>query len=1014
MQQRKHTEPGDFAENRLSPHSDHPWYATEEELALHESSFVQSLNGLWQFHYARRPEETPEGFYRQDYDCHLWPSIAVPAHIQMEGYGIPQYVNTQYPWEGWQQVDPGQVPEDFNPTANYVKYFYLQDKKPGERVFLCLQGAESCATVWLNGHYVGYGANSFSPCEFELTQLLQPGENKLALQVRKWCPGSWLEDQDFYRFSGLFRDVYLYRTPKLHIQDLHLSAVPDLQGSCGTLTVEGRLLAPAKAQLGLQLEGSFAGLVRFEGDTFHVTLRVPEVRLWSAEEPNLYDLQLSLFDEGGRLQEVIPQKVGFRVFALENGIMKLNDQRIVFRGVNRHDFCAETGRAVTEEGIRQDLLTMKRNNINALRTSHYPDHPAVYRLCDELGLYVMAENNLETHGTWDSLPEKGNGFTGVLPCDRQEWAPLLLDRVETLYQTCKNHPSILIWSLGNESFGGSVIAQMAQRFRSLDSTRLIHYEGIFHDRRYPDCSDMESQMYPPVAAIETYLAEHSEKPFLCCEYSHAMGNSCGGIRAYTDLADREERYQGGFIWDFRDQAIAGIDPLGQPCYHYGGDLGERPHDGAFSGDGICYADGTESPKMQAVKYCYQPVSIQFEGNSIRVRNKNLFCSTERYRCRVTVYRNGQLLRQQWLYTNVPSQQEKTYSLPFLRETLPGEYAVTVSFHQREDTPWAPEGFEVAFDQMVYRVSAPVLPRPQFPMRVVRTTKNLGVQGDGWRVLFSLVEQSLVSYQFGGVEYLTKPPKPNFWRPTTSNDKGNNLSVICGQWKLASQLLSLKTVGAAVWHDTNRPQVRIEEGRVEVTFTYHLHTVPDGDCQVTYTVYPDGLVDCTLTYAPVAGLPPLPEFGLLFTLPVTCDRLTWYGLGPEETYADRQEGARLGIYQRRVADTFARYLVPQESGLHMGVRWANVTDGRGRGLTFQGEGICLSALPWTPHEIDEADHHYELPPVTKTVVRVALAQVGVAGDDSWGSLPAEETWLKPEQPLTFHFQFRGCSPTGRPF
>lgn len=1005
-----------FAEHRLPAHSDHPWYAGEGEAAARESSFIHPLNGLWQFHYAPRFDLAPEGFQRQDRDCHGWPTIAVPAHIQLEGYDTPQYVNTQYPWNGWEDVPVGEAPQEFNPVASYVKYFHLPEQfKKGRRTFLCLQGAESCAAVWLNGAYVGFMAGSFSPGEFELTEYLCPGENKLAIQVVKWCAGSWLEDQDFFRFSGLFRNVYLYQAPEVHICDLKISAAPDENGSAGTIAVSGRLLSACRFQIGFSIDGRFTGLQRGEGDSFTVKLRVERPLLWSAEEPNLYQVQISVFDEAGTLQEVIPQKVGFRTFAMDGNVMKLNGKRIVFRGVNRHDFCADTGRVVSREEIRRDLLTMKRNNINALRTSHYPDNPAVYELCDELGLYLIAENNLESHGTWEDVFKEQSDFTGILPCDDERWAPLLLDRVDSLYQTCKNHPSILIWSLGNESFGGSVIYQMAQHFRALDSTRLVHYEGVSYDRRYNDSSDMESQMYTPVAGIEAFLAQHREKPFLCCEYSHAMGNSCGGMKKYTDLSDREELYQGGFLWDFRDQAIRSKDRCGNVCYLYGGDCGDRPNDGAFSGNGICYADGGETPKMQAVKYNYQPISAEVEGEQVRIRNKNLFLSTRAYRCLVTVSRNGVPLREAELATDVPPESERSYPLPFPRENQPGEYAVTVSFRQKEATPWADAGYEVAFGQGVYRVEAETAPvQRKGWMKAVRTKKNIGVQGDGWRILFSLTEQAMVSYRFGGVELLQKAPAPNFWRATTSNDKGNGLAVRYAQWKLASLFAGPKSAGPKVNGNPEQPQIDVKPDKVTVSFPYRLHTTPDGMCTVTYTVHPDGMVDCTLRYRTVEGLPPMPEFGMLFRLPADCDTLTWYGLGPGETYADRSEGARLGIYRNKVAENFARYLDPQESGLHMGVRWAEVTDYKGRGLRFSGDGICLSALPWTPHEIDNADHPYELPPVHQTVVRAALAQVGVAGDDSWGSFPDRETWVTSEDELTFTFHFQGVVQSGRPF
>lgn len=997
--------PALFAEHRLAHHSDHRWFPSQADQEDGVNPLRLSLNGSWYFACARNEEQVPAGFENTDFNCRTWASIPVPAHIQMEGYGVPQYVNQQYPWEGWEALEPGETPRDFNPVACYVKYFTLPASMEGKRLFLCLQGAESCAAVWLNGAYIGYSSNSFSPCEFELTEALRAGENKLAIRVYRWNCGSWLEDQDFFRFSGLYRDVYLYAVPERHIQDLKI--VPRLNEGLdeGTVELSGTILGGGDWQLGITADGVFWGTLRGSGEAFSTSVRVEKPRLWSAERPELYEVELSLFDAAGRLLEVVPQAVGFRRFELKGGLMLLNGKRIVFKGVNRHDFSAEVGRAVTEEHIRRDLLTMKRNNINALRTSHYPDNPLVYELCDRLGLYVIAENNMETHGTHLNAPRPDYG----LPEDKPEWAPMLLDRVDATYETIKNHPSVLIWSVGNESGGGSVIRDMARRFRALDDTRLVHYEGIFHDRRYSaESSDMESQMYTTVADIRRFLAEHPEKPFICCEYSHAMGNSNGGLSRYTDLTEEEPRYQGGFIWDYIDQAIRGRDRYGNTAYYYGGDLGDRPCDYAFSGNGICYADGSETPKMPEVKYDYQNISVAFGEKAFTVRNRHLFTSTAAYDCVVTVEKNGRLLRESALETDIPPLAEASFPLPLKADERPGEYAVTVSFRLKDDTPWAKRGHEVAFGQGVYPIGAPaVRPCAGAPLKVVETGFNIGVTGDQFRVLFSKLDGGLASYQYGGKELLRAIPLPNFWRPMVENDLGGQVNLTCAQWKLASELVSCRQPGLGYWNEAYHPTVERGDGEITVTYTYHMPTSPASSCQAAYRVLPSGEVECTLRYEPVAGLPPMPEFGMLFRLDADYDRLTWYGNGPGESYIDRCSGVRLGIWQGAVREQMARYLRPQESGNHTGVRWAKVTDDRGRGLLFSGDGMEFSALPWTPHEIDCAQHPFELPPIYETVVRCSWRQMGVGGDDTWGSRPHPEFWLPTDQPLSFTFRFRGC-------
>ncbi len=567
-------DPQYFCDGRLMAHSDHRFFASEQDAEAGFESFKESLNGLWKFHYARNYEAAVPGFEKEDYCCRSWDDIHVPAHIQMEGYDVPQYANVQYPWEGHDEIHPGEIPEYFNPVASYVKYFTVPERMKGERLFISFQGAESGLALWLNGRFVGYSEDSFTPSEFELTEYVKDGENKLAAQVFKWTSSSWCEDQDFYRFSGIYRDVYLYTVPKLHVRDLTIRAIPDDTLTQAQLCVYLEMMAGGLAEGRAQFCLSRHGQTVFEDeqelkDRLSCSWTVEKPALWSAEEPNLYDLTVKIYDPAGALMEVIPEQVGFRRFEMKDRIMTLNGQRIVFKGVNRHEFSAVSGRCVSEDELRKDLVTMKQNNINAIRTCHYPDDSLVYRLCDEYGIYLMDETNLESHGSWDTVKETGN-FSEVVPGDNPKWLDMMLDRVNSIYQRDKNHPAILIWSCGNESFGGKDIYEMSQLFRRLDPTRLVHYEGVFQDRRYNDTSDMESQMYPSVESIRNFLAEDRSKPFICCEYTHAMGNSCGAMHKYTDLTDTEPLYQGGFIWDYIDQSIYKKDRYGKEFQAYGG------------------------------------------------------------------------------------------------------------------------------------------------------------------------------------------------------------------------------------------------------------------------------------------------------------------------------------------------------------------------------------------------------------------------------------------------------------
>ncbi len=1039
-------DPKFFKENCMAAHSDHVTYKNEAEAVEQNSSFRLSLDGIWKFHYAKNDAQTIPGFEAEDYNCRPWDDIRVPAHIQMEGYDIPQYANIQYPWDGREDVWRDAVPTDFNPVASYVKYFTLPEGFVKNGLYISFQGVESGFALWLNGSYVGYSEDSFTPSEFDLTPYVKEGENKLALKVFKWTSSSWCEDQDFYRFSGIFRSVYLYTMPKVHVYDLKVQPVvaESLESAdlvldmeiCGKAETVEKSADDAKMQnvsAKITLTGSrddskegaagsvsentiFSETISFQPNntsdtirftdtgaaTVHFEQEVNHPNLWSAEHPELYTLTVELLDESGNCVEYISQNIGFRRFEMKDGIMTLNGKRIVFKGVNRHEFSSKTGRAVSKEEVLQDIITMKQNNINAIRTCHYPDASGIYELCDRYGLYMIAENNLESHGSWDAASHGLVPKDTIVPGDNMDWEPMMLDRVNSCYQRDKNHPAILIWSVGNESYGGKVIFDMSEKFRALDPYRLVHYEGIFNDRRYEGTSDMESQMYTSVENIKKFLAEHKEKPFICCEYTHAMGNSCGAMHKYTDLTDTEPRYQGGFIWDYIDQSILKKDRYGQEFQAYGGDCGERPTDYNFSGNGICYGGERDaSPKMQEVKFNYQNISVAFEEHSFTVVNKNLFADTSEYQCIVILQKNGTVVKKQKMDTNVVPLSSGSYEIPFV---IPedAEYAVTVSFVLREDTFWAKAGHEVAFGQKVYKKEVKFAV-PEKPLQVVRGKVNIGVKGDDFDCLFSLLNGGLVSYRYAGKEMIEKIPMPNFWRAPVDNDNGSMAPGRYAQWKIASMYISHRNGGM---FDNVPTTVEETEHSVTITYTYYMPTTPAAKCQVAYTVFGDGTVETKLTYDPVEGLPDMLEFGMMFKLNADYDNVEWYGYGPEETYADRRHGAKLGIYKNKAADNMAKYLVPQECGNKVGVRYAKVTDYKGRGLLFSGDELSFSALPYTPHELENAAHPYELPQVHYTVVRVALAQMGVGGDDSWGAWVHPEYNIDVTKPLEFTFRFRG--------
>jgi len=1015
-------EPGYFRENRLDPHSDHEC----------RPSYRLPLNGLWKFFHAKNPAQVVPGFEQPDFDCRGWDDIHVPAHIQLEGWGHAQYCNTEYPWDGLEDLRPGQLPESYNPVACYVQHFRLPEEMKGKRVFISFQGAESCVAVWLNGTYIGFSSDSFTPHEFELTQALREGENKLACRVYRFCAGSWLEDQDFLRFSGLYRDVYLYAIPAAHLWDLNVTAEPDGTFTKGLLQWKAKVSAPDGTVLCLRLKDGDGKEIqnsefRIQNDKSGTngaeeafcsgSFTVDSPRLWSAEDPYLYDLEVVLTAPDGTAETSI-QRVGFRKVEIRDSVIRINGVRVVFKGVNRHDFCGETGRAVTEEGIRRDLLLMKRNNINAVRTSHYPNTSALYRLCDELGLYVIDENNMESHGMWDMLWQGYIGKDEMFPGCLKEWEPLLLDRVRSTVGRDRNHPSIVMWSCGNESLTGTVILAMSREFKRLDPTRPVHYEGdhqvdaLYPDLRLREITDVETEMYTPADRIRKYLTEHREKPFILCEYTHSMGNSNGAMHKYTEMAYEEELYQGGFIWDFIDQALVTRDRFGKETLTYGGDWDDRPTDGIFCGNGIVFADGRETPKLQEVKYNYQNIVVRPDVQNpkamkMEVVNRHMFTPTSAFRCVAVLERDGKEIARREMETDVKPLSSAVYPLPFDTQTESGEYAVTVSFRLRTDTPWAPAGYEIAFGQGVWSVKAEkTCRRLSGELFSMSSPWNISVRGEHFSLQFSRLTGALTSYRWGNTELLKAPLMPNFWRAPINNDYGSRMPQRYAQWKIASLYASAAFDPETMKKNAEVRPVKEDDGSVTFTMFYDLPTSPAASCAVTCRVHPCGKVDICLDYDPVKELGVMPEFGMITKLDADYDRVRFFGLGPDENYIDRREGARLGIWDYRAAENLTPYLLPQECGNRTGVRWAEITNAKGHGLKLWLNGGEFSALPYTPHEMENAAHGYELPPAVYTVLKMSAIQMGVGGDDSWGAQTHPEYLPDISKPLHFGFSFKG--------
>lgn len=993
------TQPEVFAVNRLKAHSDHK-YAFGEG---HVQSSTYSLNGLWQFNFAKNPQSRVMDFYKETYDTTGWDTIKVPGHIQMQGYDRPHYVNTMYPWDGHTYLEPPHIPQDYNPVGSYVRTFNMPKDWDLSSVYLSFQGVESAFYLWVNGCFVGYSEDTFTPAEFDVSPFVHEGENKIAVEVYKWCSGSWLEDQDFWRLSGIFRDVYLYTIPKVHVYDLFVKTDLDIAYKQATLISELTLKyqEAQKVKINLELKddrGKRVGkkeLAPTSRENVIGTLDVKGVKLWSAEQPYLYTLYIEIRDEKDEtLIERVTQKVGFRKFEMIDKVMHINGKRIVFKGVNRHEFSCYHGRSVTKEEMLWDIHFLKQHNFNAVRTSHYPNASYWYELCDAYGIYLIDETNLESHGTWQKLGPV-NPDT-IVPRDKKEWTDNVLDRAASMLERDKNHPSVLIWSCGNESFGGENIYKMSRYFKTKDPSRLVHYEGVIHDRRFNETSDMESRMYEKQKDIAYYLENNPEKPFILCEYAHAMGNSNGALHKYTALEDQYPMYQGGFIWDYIDQGILTKDRYGKDYIAFGGDFGDRPTDYNFCVNGLVYANRAPSPKMQEVKFCYQDFKLDPSETEVTIKNQSLFTNTEQFKLKWILKKEGYPIAQGEKGVAIEPGEEAVIALGIQKQTLPGEYSVETLFVLNEDTKWAQAGHEVAFGQYVYKVIGEREEESVGPIQVEDCDVNIGVKGPHFHVIFSKIQGSIVSLKYAGKEMISQMPKPNFWRAPTDNDRGNHLAERSAQWKLASLYAQHKKV-----------QLEQNDTYAVVTYTYDLCTMPASECQVSYKVFGNGKIQVAMTYEGQKELSQMPVYGLSFKVPADYDAVEWYGYGKEETYSDRKHGARLGIFKNKVQDNVSAYVIPQECGNKTDVRWAKITDSQGFGLKISAaEPFEISALPYTCHEIEHAYHPYNLPPIYDTVINVSKKQMGVGGDDSWGARTHEAYCIASDQKISFHFTIEG--------
>lgn len=992
-----------FQENRLPAHSDHSWYeCSEEAAAMGDMALRSSLDGTWKFAFAPNPASAPVGFEQLSFCCDGWNTIHVPGHMELQGYGAPQYTDTRYPWDGVEDVKPHNIPTEHNPTGCYVKDFLLPENMKGRTVHLCFEGVETAFHCWLNGVYLGYSEDSYTPAAFDITAALVPGKNKLAVEIYRFCSGSWLEDQDFWRMGGIIRSVSLCAYPTAHVWNLHTEIDVTDNYTTGVLSAEIQLMGEAQRvdYTLIAPDGTVAAQGELLGTdgTRSFDISVPNAALWSAERPNLYRLTVCLYGTDGTLLEAVPQQIGFRKVEIKNCVLYLNGQRLIFHGVNRHEFSPRKGRAIGREEMEWDIRFLKQNNFNAVRTSHYPNQSLWYRLCDEYGIYLIDEANLETHGTWHMQE-----FSHTLPGDDPNWTDPCIDRVTSMYERDKNHTSVIIWSIGNESWGGSNLFAMSQYLRGRDGSRPVHYEGVCHDRRYPDTTDFESRMYATVEMAEEYMKNSPAKPYILCEYSHAMGNSCGNLFEYTALEDKYPQYCGGFIWDYIDQAIYSRDPFGNEVLAFGGDFSDRPTDYNFCTDGLVYADRTPSPKIQEVKYLYQYYDITPDQTGVSIRSRNSFSDGSEYELHYLLFLNGIEIKKGKRNFHQAPLSTCRYNL---LETVPeqaGEYTLEVRLVLATDTAYAQAGHEAAFGQHVYKVEKARVVPELCPVTIIDGDCTYSIVGNGFSIQYCKRFGRLSSLKYAGCELIQSPLHtllPNFWRAPTDNDEGNELKIRCATWKTASLYPKVKNVTCTGSGSSGTVQTEYDLGNGAI-------------CILRHEIFGNGSIRVTQHYTGTAGLPELPCFGVSLKLPETFHNIRYYGLGPSENYIDRAKGARLGIFETTAQQELSGYVVPQECGNRTGVRWFTAVNSSGLGIMVESEEpFEFSALPYTCHELENAYHRYELPLPYATVLRINKRQMGVGGDNTWGARTHEAFLIPSDKEMAFTFTLRPLIQDGK--
>ena len=984
-----------FEVNRLKPHVTSMPYTTVEEAVKgdrHGSEWYQTLSGTWKFFHVEKPSERNNDFYKDNYDVSGWDDLPVPSSWQLHGYDHPIYTNVIYPWSQNNRVSAPGAPTEFNPVGHYRRTFTVPDKWDGKRIRVHFEGVESAYYVWVNGNYVGYSEDSFTGHEFDINKYLRKGENNISVQVFRWCDGSWLEDQDFIRLSGIMRDVYIYAVPPVHIQDFQIDATLTnnyqdgllkttawIYNSTGTesdeYTVELSLYDESGAEVISPSSQKVSGIGPNGAEkSVHFELPLSKPKRWSAETPDLYTAVLAFKDGSGKLIQVESNKIGFRKIEIkkDNGAPRLyvNGMPVKFHGVDRHELDPDHGRAVTYEQMEQDVILMKRFNINALRMSHYPNNPVMYDLCDKYGIYVIDEANVESHGANNDLPKNSD-----------DWRAPAVDRMVSMVQRDKNHPCIILWSLGNEAGNGNVFASEREAAHNADSTRFVHYEGDWNN------ADVNSWMYFGPDAVRTY--NDANKPIMLCEYEHAMGNSVGDLQEYMDAFYGNPRSFGGFIWDFIDQ---GLRHKGTPYFEFGGMWGDWQNDDNFCANGLVFPDRKIQPEMWEVKYQYSQVrvkNVDASKGKIEVQSRFLFLTLSDYlEGYWQIKEDGKVIKEGKIdasQLNIGPNQKKEVSIkmPEIEFKNGSEYHLDVDFRLKKNQLWAKTGYSIGHEQFAINVGQAKSPKIDISSlpghRVTRGTDEFTVEGDDFKIRIDQKNATIASYVLDGDTLIKDGGIPNFWRAPTDNDKGFNMERGHGEWRHAGAKRSVK--GAEV------KEVSAQE--TQVTFQLAFPDVGSSRMTLTYTIYGSGDVIVEYTFNPDGSKSYIPNVGTLFTVAGGYERVRFFGRGPDENYLGRNRGSFMGMYGTYADSMTVMYMEIGETGQRTDVKWAALTNDEGKGLLIVGSPrMEFSAQHYSPEQLTDVKLPWELKRNKDIVLRVDLHQMGLGGINSWGAEPLD--------------------------